>query len=83
MGCIMAIDISKGIDDGGGYDLNEIAQAREGLKLKKAGEGVPKDVDPMYIEVTGGEKVKTRDMGQRTVFIDYDKYGNIVGVELL
>ena len=79
----MAIDISKGIDDGGGYDLSEIAQAREVLKVKKAGEGVPKDVDPLYIEVAEGVVVKTRDMGQRAVFIDYDEFGNIIGVELL
>lgn len=79
----MSIDPSKSIDDGGGYDLNEIQRARESLKVKPVGEGVQKDVDPMYIEVTSGDKVKTRDMGQRTVFIDYDKFGNIVGVELL
>lgn len=79
----MAIDITKGIDDGGGYDLSEIAEAREGLKIKPADDAVPKDVDPMYIDVTDGVVVKTRDMGQRTVFIDYDILGNIVGVELL
>ena len=79
----MAIDINKGIDDGGGYDLNEIQQAREVLKVKPVGEDVPKDVDPMYIDVSDGDIVKTKDMGQRTVFIDYDKFGNIIGVELL
>ncbi len=77
----MSIDISKGIDDGGGYDLKEIAKARESLQTKP--EKVEKEVDPMYIDVTDGIVVKTRDMGQRTVFIDYDEFGNIIGVELL
>lgn len=79
----MPLDISKGIDDGGGYDLNEIQQARESLKVKPVGKDVPKDVDPMYIDVSDGAVKKTRDMGERTVFIDYDEFGNIVGVELL
>lgn len=79
----MSIDPTKSIDDGGGYDLSEIEQARESLKVKPTDEDVPKDVDPLYIDVSDGVVVKTRDMGQRTVFIDYDKFGNIVGVELL
>ena len=79
----MAVDLGKGIDDGGGYDLSEIQQARESLKIKPKDEDVPKDVDPMYIDVSDGVVKKTRDMGERTVFIDYDEFGNIVGVELL
>ena len=77
------MDRGKGIDDGGGYDLNEISQAREGLKSKPNDEDVPKDVEPMYIKVTDGVIVQTNDMGQRAVLIDYDAFGNIVGVELL
>jgi len=77
----MSIDISKGIDDGGGYDLSEIQKARESLSTKP--QKVEKEVDPMYIDVTAGTVVKTKDMGQRTVFIDYDEFGNIIGVELL
>ncbi len=77
----MSIDISKSIDEGGGYDLNEIQKARESLATKP--QKVEKEVDPMYIDVSDGDVVKTRDMGQRTVFIDYDKFGNIIGVELL
>jgi len=79
----LSIDPSKSIDDGGGYDLNEIQQARESLAIKPVGKDVPKNVDPMYIDVSDGVVKKTRDMGQRTVFIDYDEFGNIVGVELL
>lgn len=79
----MGIDLGKGIDDGGGYDLKEIALAREGLNIKPKDEDASKDVDPMYIDVIDGDIVETKDMGQRTVFIDYDAYGNIVGVELL
>lgn len=79
----MALDISKGIDDGGGYDLSEIQQARESLKVQPVGKDVPKNVDPMYIDVTNADVVTTKDMGERTVFIDYDRFGNIVGVELL
>ncbi len=77
----MSIDINKGIDDGGGYDLKEIQKARESLQTKP--QKVEKEVDPMYIDVTDGVVVKTVDMGQRTVFIDYDEFGNITGVELL
>jgi len=76
-----SIDINKGIDDGGGYDLDEIQKARESLQTKP--QKVEKEVDPMYIDVADGIVVKTRDMGQRTVFIDYDEFGNIIGVELL
>jgi len=77
------IDMSKGIDEGGGYDLAEIQRARESLAIKPVGKDVPKDVDPLYIKVSNGEVERTKDMGQRTVFIDYDEYGNVVGVELL
>lgn len=79
----MGIDLGKGIDDGGGYDLTEIQSAREGLKLKKAGEGVPKEVDPIYIDVRDGVVAKSKELGQREVFIDYDEFGNIIGVDIL
>ena len=77
----MSIDVSKGIDDGGGYDLKEIQKARESLSTKP--QKVEKEVDPMYINVRAGIIRKTVDMGQRTIFIDYDEFGNIIGVELL
>ena len=79
----MGLEVSKGIDDGGGYDLKEIQSAREGLKVKKVGEGVPKEVDPIYIDVKDGVVARSKELGQREVFIDYDEYGNIIGVDIL
>ena len=63
--------------------MSEIQQAREVLKIKPVGKDVPKDVDPLYITVIEADVAFHKDMGQRTVFIDYDEFGNIVGVELL
>lgn len=72
------------INDGGGYDLSELQSARESLDNDpNALKDVPKDVQPEYIQVSDEEVAETKEMGSREVFIDYDKYGNVVGVELL
>jgi len=75
----MRIDINDG---GGGYDLEALKQAKEGLDDIKE-KDLPKDVVPMYINVLEGEVTRTKEMGTREVFIDYDIDDNIIGVELL
>lgn len=72
------------INDGGGYDLSELQGARENLDTNAhALKDVPKDVQPEYIQVSDGDVVETKELGTREVFIDYDRFGNVVGVELL
>ncbi len=75
----MKVDINDG---GGGYDLEALKQAKEGLTLVQD-KDLPKNVEPMYIDVLEGEVTETKEMGTREVFIDYDINGNIIGVELL
>lgn len=75
----MKVDINDG---GGGYDLEALKQAKEGLSEMKD-KDLPKNVEPMYIDVLEGEVTETKEMGTREVFIDYDALGNIIGVELL
>lgn len=79
------MDLGKGIKDGGGYDLSEIAMAEEALN---SGQGTSKqdfqDVDPIYIEVIPNSKVaRTEEYEARMVIVEYNEYDQIVGVELL
>ena len=77
---------SNTIYDGGGYDLNELKQAEEGLRRqdpKKAAENFV-EVDPMYIPVMPGVPVaRTEEYEARMVIVEYDEDDNVVGVELL
>ena len=70
---------------GGGYDLSEIANAKESLTGAKEGDTKGfQDVEPMYIEVRRNNKVvRTEEYEARMVIIDYDENDNVVGVELL
>ena len=72
------------INDGGGYDLDELKYARKNLdaKANEVSE-VPKDVAPEYIQVRDGVVVSTKEMGQREVFLDLDENDEVIGVELL
>ena len=76
--------LGKGIEDGGGYDLDEIRKATEALDGNK---DIPKDmedVEPMYIEVIPHDTVHhTEQYEARIVIVDYDENNNIIGVELL
>ena len=75
---------SKGIEDGGGYDLDEIKKATEALAINKELPNDTQDVDPLYIEVIPHDTVHhTEEYEARIVIIDYDEYNNIIGVELL
>lgn len=77
------IDISKSIDDGGGYDLSEIAQAREVNSKKTGDEKGYEEVEPLFITVTGGESVRSEELEARSIIIEYDRFDNIVSVEVL
>lgn len=70
--------------DGGGYDLNAIKQAKEALGGNKDVDtkGMV-DVDPIFIQVTNEEPVRTEEFEARVVIIEYDEYDNVVSVELL
>ncbi len=73
------------IEEGGGYDLSEIAQAREVVnsgQQQKAEEF--EEVDPLYIEVIPNGKVaRTEEYEARMVIVEYDEYDQVVSVELL
>lgn len=78
------MDLGKGIKDGGGYDLSEIAMAEEALDSGRGGKKEEfQEVEPMYIEVKDGNVVRTEEYEARMVIVEYDEYDEIVGVELL
>lgn len=81
----MQVDFSKTIEDGGGYDLSEIKQARESLGNQgNSNQTGYEDVEPLYIPVKPNEYVaRTEEFEARVVIVEYNEYDEIVGVELL
>ena len=76
--------LGKGIEDGGGYDLDEIKKATEALDGNRDIPDDTEDVDPLYIEVIPHTTVHhTEEYEARIVIIEYDEFDNIIGVELL
>lgn len=41
------------------------------------------EADAYYFNVNDGEVCRTQELGTRTVMIDWDHYGNIIGIEVL
>ncbi len=76
----------KTIGNEGGYDLDELKQAKEQFE-EKHGSGVNtaefEDVEPIYIQVTSETAVEQREYESRSVIIEYDQNGEVVSVELL
>ena len=76
----------KQIGNEGGYDLDELKQAKEQFEEKHGG-GVNasefEDVEPIYVQVTSKTAVEQREYEARSVIIEYDQNGEVVSVELL
>lgn len=71
------------IDEGGGYDLSEIAQARESLEGNPTPEKGFEEVDPIQVTVSNNPVVRTEELESRIVMVDYDENGEIVSIEVL
>ena len=71
------------IDEGGGYDLSEIAQARESLEGNPTPEKEFMEVDPVLVVVSDNPVVRTEELEARIVMVDYDENDEIVSVEVL
>jgi len=71
------------IDEGGGYDLSEIAQARESLDGNPTPEKGFEEVDPIQVTVSNNPVVRTEELESRIVMVDYDENGEIVSIEVL
>ena len=70
--------------DSGGYDLKELAKAKEaiGHNVDVDTRGM-KEVDPIFIQVTNQEAVRSEEFEARSVIIEYDEFDEVVSVELL
>lgn len=77
------LDPSSGMDDGGGYDLKELEQAREVNNEKSGDEKGFEEVELIFIEVSMGKPVRQEEFEARSVLIEYDEFDNVVSVELL
>ena len=71
------------IEDGGGYDLSELVQARESLDGNTTPEKGFEEVDPITVVVSDNPVVRTEELEARVVVVDYDAYGEIVSIEVL
>tara|TARA_B110000495_G_scaffold50679_1_gene42455 strand:- start:234 stop:464 length:231 start_codon:yes stop_codon:yes gene_type:complete len=71
------------IEDGGGYDLSELVQARESLDGNATPEKGFEEVDPITVVVSDNPVVRTEELEARVVVVDYDAYGEIVSIEVL
>lgn len=70
--------------DSGGYDLNDLAKAKESLgQNKDVNTTGMKEVDPIFIQVTNANPVRSEELEARMVIIEYDEFDEIVSVELL
>lgn len=76
------MDLGK-IDDGGGYDLSELQQARESLEDNPTPEKQFEIVDPVFVQVSNNEPVRSEELESRVVIVDYDENDDIVSVEIL
>ena len=71
------------IDEGGGYDLEEIAQARESLEGNPTPQKGFEEVDPIQITVSNNPVARTEELEARIVMVDYDEFDEIVSIEVL
>ena len=71
------------IDEGGGYDLEEIAQARESLEGNPTPQKGFEEVDPIQVTVSDNPVVRTEELEARIVMVDYDEFDEIVSIEVL
>lgn len=71
------------IDDGGGYDLSELQQARESLEGNPKPEQGFEEVDPVFVQVSENQPVRTEELEARVVIVEYDEFDEIVSIEIL
>jgi len=71
------------IDEGGGYDLEEIAQARESLEGNPTPQKGFEEVDPILLTVSDNPVARTEELEARIVMVDYDEFDEIVSIEVL
>ena len=71
------------IEDGGGYDLKELEQARESLEGNPTPEKGFEEVDPVFVQVSNNQPVRVGELEARSVLIEYDEFDEIVSVEIL
>ena len=71
------------IEEGGGYDLSELAQARESLEGNPNPEKGFEEVDPVLVVVSDNPVVRSEELEARIVVVDYDENDEIVSVEIL
>ena len=74
---------SSALDGSSGYDTEELEHAQEVMSQKTGDEKGFLKVDPLFIPVSNGYAVREEEWEARSVIIEYDKYDNIVSVELL
>ena len=71
------------IEEGGGYDLTELAQARESLEGNPNPEKGFEEVDPVLVVVNDNPVVRSEELEARIVIVDYDENDEVVSVEIL
>jgi hypothetical protein len=78
----------KQIGNEGGYDLEELKQAKEQFEDQHGGKGGVDtagyvEVEPVFIQISDEIAVRQEEYEARSVIIEYDQYGEPVSVELL
>ena len=71
------------IEDGGGYDMSELVQARESLDGNPTPEKGFEEVDPILLTVSDNPVARTEELEARIVMVDYDENDEIVSIEVL
>ena len=71
------------IEEGGGYDLSELAQARESLEGNPNPEKGFEEVEPILVIVNDNPVARSEELEARIVIVDYDENDEIVSVEIL
>ena len=76
------MDLGK-IEEGGGYDLTELAQARESLEGNPNPEKGFEEVEPILVIVNDNPVARSEELEARIVIVDYDENDEVVSVEIL
>jgi len=71
------------IEEGGGYDLTELAQARESLEGNPNPEKGFEEVEPILVIVNDNPVARSEELEARIVIVDYDDNDEVVSVEIL
>tara|TARA_R110002126_G_scaffold142986_1_gene289164 strand:+ start:588 stop:827 length:240 start_codon:yes stop_codon:yes gene_type:complete len=71
------------IEEGGGYDLSELAQARESLEGNPNPEKGFEEVEPILVIVSDNPVARSEELEARIVIVDYDENDEVVSVEIL